>query len=186
MSVRADSSCQPPALLHSVTVRLPGSSANCGAGFDCLAIALAIFNRVTVSRLSPSTQHDSSASAWSAVPETESDTPAQDMALSAAVAFGDAAHITGFCFKYRLQGDVPVARGVGSSATVVGGVLAALNAISGSPLTRQQLIAIAAHIEGHADNAAAAFLGGFCVARCDPVSNSYATCPSRNAKTVTF
>jgi homoserine kinase len=163
MSAHADSSFQP----QSVTVRLPGSSANCGSGFDCLAIALSIFNRVTVSRLAPSTQYDSSACAWSAVPETASDVLAQDMALSAALAFGDAAHLHGFSFKFHIQGEVPVARGVGSSVTVIGGVLAALNAISSSPLSRHQLIAAAARVEGHADNAAAAFLGGFCVAHCE-------------------
>jgi homoserine kinase len=48
-----------------------------------------------------------------------------------------------------------------------------LNALASSPLSRHQLIALAAGIEGHADNAAAAFLGGFCVARCNPASNAY-------------
>lgn len=161
-------------LPHSATARLPGTSANCGAGFDCLALALAVFNRVTVTRLTTSAiQSDSHASGWSAVPERDSDAPALDMVLAAARAFGDAARVSGFAFSFRIEGEVPPARGVGSSVTVIGGTAAALNALAASPLSRHQLIAIAARIEGHADNAAAAFLGGFCIARCDPTSNAY-------------
>ena len=159
---------------RAATVRVPATSANCGAGFDCLALALSLFNRVTVTRVAPSAaQPDSGAGCWSALPQRDSDAAALDMALAAARAFGDAAHVHGFAFSFRIEGDVPSARGLGSSVTVIGGIAAALNALSGSPLSRRQLIAAAAHVEGHADNAAAAFLGGFCVARCDPVSGAY-------------
>jgi homoserine kinase len=159
---------------QSATARLPGTSANCGAGFDCLALALAVYNRVTVTRLTTSADElHARASCWSAVPQRDSDAPALDMVLMAARAFGDAAQVSGFAFSFRIEGEVPPARGVGSSATVIGGVAAALNALAASPLSQRQLISVTARVEGHSDNAAAAFLGGFCVARCDPASNAY-------------
>jgi homoserine kinase len=169
----SDAPGTPTLRAQSVTVRLPGSSANCGAGFDCLAVALSLFNRVTVTRLIPSVSHPESRTSWSASPQCASDALAQDMVHAAALAFGNAAAICGFNFSFHVEGDVPPARGVGSSATIIGGVLAALNALSDSPLGRHQLIALVAQLEGHADNAAAAIQGGFCVARCDPVSNAF-------------
>jgi homoserine kinase len=57
--------------------------------------------------------------------------------------------------------------------TVIGGVLAGLNALSGAGLSLHQLVEIATALEGHPDNASAAILGGFCVARCDPATNKY-------------
>jgi homoserine kinase len=160
---------QPISQLQRVTVRLPGSSANCGAGFDCLAVALSLYNRVTVSAARPS----SLGSGWSALPERDSDVLAQDMVLAAARAFGNATHVDSYAFSFRIEGDLPAARGIGSSVTVIGGILVALNVLAASPLTRHELVAIAAQIEGHADNAAACLLGGFCVARCEPVANAY-------------
>ena len=169
----SDAPGAPTLRAHSVTVRLPGSSANCGAGFDCLAVALTLFNRVTVTRILPSVSHPESRASWSASPQFASDALAHDMVLAAAHAFGITAAICGFSFSFHVEGEVPPARGVGSSATIIGGILAALNALSDSPLSRHQLIALAAQVEGHADNAAAAIQGGFCIARCDPVSNAY-------------
>jgi homoserine kinase len=177
MSHTINSTSQPLASQpQRVTVRLPGSSTNCGAGFDCLAVALSLYNRVTVGRLPPSDAPPSSPAgdcSWSALPERDCDAAAQDMALAAAHAFGNATNICGYSFSFVVDGDVPPARGIGSSVTVIGGVLAALNVLEASPLSRHQLVALAAQIEGHADNAAACLLGGFCVARCEPITNAY-------------
>lgn len=157
--------------VSQVTVRVPGSTSNCGAGFDTLGLALSLYNRVTLRRLSKASGGGSST--WLARGERESDERAREMAVSAARAFGTLARVGGFAFSFRIEGEVPPARGLGSSITVIGGVLAGLNFLSGSPLTREQLVAVASHLEGHPDNAAAGLLGGFCVARCEPVKNDY-------------
>lgn len=154
---------------QQVIVRIPGSTSNCGAGFDSLGLALSIYNRVTLRRLADSEVGD----VWQARPERVADGRAQPMVEQAAQAFGVLARVAGFAFSYRIDGDVPSARGLGSSITVIGGVLAGLNALCGGPLSREQLVAIASHLEGHPDNAAAGLLGGFCVARCGPVKNEY-------------
>ena len=150
-------------LPSNVTVRVAGSTSNCGAGFDTLGLALQIYNRVTLMRVE----------GGAPVPVTADDARAQSMVKITADAFFTAAGIAPFGFSYQIRGDVPPARGLGSSVTVIGGVLGGLNVLSGAALSKDRLVAIATAIEGHPDNAAAGILGGFCVARCDATTNAY-------------
>jgi len=161
----------PAAYPSQVTIRIPGSTSNCGAGFDSLGLALSVYNRVTLRR-DPAAE-PAAATGWHPTPERETDARALIMVQEAARTFGIIARVPGFAFTYGIQGDVPPARGLGSSITVIGGVLAGLNVLCGCPLDRDQLVALATHLEGHPDNAAAGLLGGFCVARCEPGKNDY-------------
>ena len=148
---------------ETVTVRVPGSTSNCGAGFDTLGLALSIYNRVTVSRAAGTT----------AQPERPADGRAQAMVAETAAMFFRTAGLAPAGFRYRIVGDVPAARGLGSSVTVIAGVLAGLDALHGSGWSRHKLVEVATMLEGHPDNASAGILGGFCVARCEPVSGAY-------------
>ncbi len=150
-------------LPSTVTVRVPGSTSNCGAGFDTLGLALQIHNRVTLTRTDD----------LAAQPVSPADGRAQAMVEATTAAFFAAARKVPFGFSYQIRGEVPTARGLGSSVTVIGGVLGGLNVLSGASLSRHQLVAIATALEGHPDNAAAGILGGFCVARCDATTNAY-------------
>lgn len=147
----------------TVTVRVPGSTSNCGAGFDTLGLALQIHNRVTLARVEGTAPR----------PASDADARAQAMVETTANAFFTEAGVEPFGFSYRIFGDVPPARGLGSSVTVIGGVLGGLNVLSGAGLSREKLVAIATAIEGHPDNAAAGILGGFCVARCGATTGAY-------------
>ena len=147
----------------TVTVRVPGSTSNCGAGFDTLGLALAIHNRVTLTR----------AAGAAAVPERPVDARAQGMVDEAAAKFFQTAGVAPAGFRYRIAGDVPSARGLGSSVTVIAGILAGLDQLHGTRWTPHQLVAVATELEGHPDNASAGILGGFCVARCDPATGAY-------------
>lgn len=151
---------QPPS---TVTVRVPGSTSNCGAGFDTLGLALQVHNRVTLVR----------EAGESARPAMSADGRGLAMVETTAAAFFAAARVRPFGFSYQISGDVPPARGLGSSVTVIGGVLGGLNALAGVALSKHQLVSIATAIEGHPDNAAAGILGGFCVARCDAATGAY-------------
>ncbi|ATC65284.1 homoserine kinase [Nibricoccus aquaticus] len=151
-------------LPDSVTLRVPGSTSNCGAGFDTLGLALQIYNRVTLKRAGSGSEITAS---------REEDARGQKMVETTAKAFFAAAEVERFGFSFEVNGEVPPARGLGSSMTVIGGVLAGLNELSGARLSRHQLVEIANELEGHPDNASAAILGGFCVARCDPKTNRY-------------
>jgi homoserine kinase len=147
----------------TVTVRVPASTSNCGAGFDTLGLAFTLYNRVTLTR---------SPAAGSAPARTE-DGRAQPMVEEAAAAFFKAAGRTPFGFSYRIEGDVPPARGLGSSVTVRAGIVAGLDALAGTGFDRSRLVGLVTALEGHPDNAAAGVLGGFCVPRTSPVDGAY-------------
>lgn len=141
-----------------VTIRVPGSTSNCGAGFDTLGLALSIYNDITLTR-----------GDWSgARPLTDPDTAGLGMADEAAALFFVRAGVEEFGYELGITGDVPMSRGLGSSVTLRAGVVAALNVMSGAKLTKDDLCSLVTQLEGHPDNATAAVIGGFCVARCDP------------------
>ena len=104
---------------QTVTTRVPGTTSNLGPGFDSLGIALGLANEVTISR-SERTEH----------PPVFAD---------AARSFFAAAKVEPFGFDWRIAGEVPQSRGLGSSVTVRLGLMHGLNALSGSPLERTAL-----------------------------------------------
>lgn len=130
--------------MRSVTVEVPATTSNLGPGYDCLGVALSIYNRVTVAR-------------------TLGEAPF-DMALEAAEVFFAKAGREPFPFTCSIEGEVPMSRGLGSSVTLRLGALTGLNVLAGKPLTRTEIFEIGASLEGHPDNAAPAQFGGFTVA----------------------
>jgi homoserine kinase len=131
--------------MDSATIRVPATTANLGPGFDCLGIALALANHVTVQR--------------SDAP------PAEGMAAEAARLFWQASGLGAFPFTWSIQGEVPRSRGLGSSVTVRLGLLHGLNELAGRPLGARRLFELCAELEGHPDNAAPAAFGGFAVSK---------------------
>ncbi|HVZ63033.1 MAG TPA: homoserine kinase [Lacunisphaera sp.] len=143
---------------QSVTVRVPGSTSNCGAGFDTLGLALSIYNEITLTR-----------GDWrGARAATQGEAPGLDMADEAARLFFVRAGVEEFGFELAIAGDVPMSRGLGSSVTLRAGVVAGLNELAGARLTKDDICSLVTQLEGHPDNATPAVIGGFCVARCDP------------------
>lgn len=132
--------------MQQVTVRVPGSTSNLGPGFDCLGVALRLYNEITISR------------GRGAVPK---------MVQAAADAFFARAQRKAFPFRCTIAGDVPQSRGLGSSVTVRLGTIQALNELSQRPLHRKDLFEICAQLEGHPDNAAPATFGGFNAVRAE-------------------
>lgn len=147
----------------SVLVQSPCSTSNCGPGFDTLSIALSLYNFIRLT-----TRSDD---AVSVVGEAVEGT--QKMVVGAADAFFEAAGIEATGFDYEIWGEVPKARGLGSSSTVRAGVIAGLNALHGKPLETETMIRLATQLDKAPDNSCAAFVGGFCIARTNPVDFSY-------------
>ena len=145
-------------LMTSATVRIPGTTANLGSGFDTLGLAVALYNRATVRRRS-----DRRVEITSPIAE-DARAGALAMLEEAAAAFFKKTHAQRFGVDLHLAGDVPIARGLGSSVTARLGCVAGLNALAGSPLDRQGLLEVVAALEGHPDNAAPAVFGGFTAA----------------------
>ena len=145
-------------LMTSATVRIPGTTANLGSGFDTLGLAVALYNRATVRR-----RDDRRVEITSPIAE-DARAGALAMLEEAAAAFFKKTRAQRFGVDLHLAGDVPIARGLGSSVTARLGCVAGLNALAGSPLDRQGLLEVVAALEGHPDNAAPAVFGGFTAA----------------------
>jgi homoserine kinase len=133
--------------MEQITVRVPASTSNLGPGFDCLGVALRIYNTVKVAR-SASRQHFH-----------------PPIVSEAADRFFHEARRRSFSFSCSIVEQIPRSRGLGSSATIRLGVLLALNRLSGNALDQLKIFQLCAELEGHPDNAAPATFGGFTVAR---------------------
>lgn len=144
-------------LPRAVTIRVPGSTSNCGAGFDSLGLALNLYNEITL------TLGDWSGSR----PAGAGETAGLDMADEAAGLFFVRSGKDEIGYTLGIRGDVPISRGLGSSVTLRAGVVAGLNELTGAGLTRDDICSLVTQLEGHPDNASPAVIGGFCVARCD-------------------
>src|SRR5437660_2390308 len=129
--------------MQQVTVRVPASTSNLGPGFDCLGVALRIYNDVIVTR------------------GEKSRLPA--IARAAADLFFQRTRCAPFSFSISIRGDVPSSRGLGGSVTIRLGALLAMNFLSGNRLDRLSIFQLCARLEGHPDNAAPAVFGGFTV-----------------------
>lgn len=139
----------------SATVRVPGTTANLGPGFDTLGIALRLYNRVRVE------SDPGKAIVIDSPIADDARAGATAMLSEASDAFFKRAKKKGHGFHIRLDGDVPIARGLGSSVTARLGCVASLNLLAGVPLDRQELFELVSTLEGHPDNAAPAVFGGF-------------------------
>ena len=144
------------------SVDVPASSANLGSGFDCFAAALSLKLRAEL------WHGDESGIVLNARGEgaPRDDEPADDNllirafrdGLRASAAYGSAS------WRIEVSSMIPAARGLGSSAAaiVAGVVLGA--AVGRQTVEADQLLSMAAALEGHPDNVAAALYGGFTVA----------------------
>jgi homoserine kinase len=131
----------------AVSYRVPATSANLGPGFDCLGVALSLYNTFTLTPseqdVVPTLSDGSKNLAWQAVERLYAhlDRPRPALTLTQSV-------------------EIPLSRGLGSSASAVVGGLACANAVAGSPLSTDDLLVLATEMEGHPDNVAPALLGG--------------------------
>jgi homoserine kinase len=147
-----------------VTVEVPASSANLGAGYDCLGVALAIANRIELEVRVWSRGEIELTVEGEGRDELTGDRSNRFVrGLEAALVAARGELPDGVGWRITMRNRIPLARGLGSSAAAtVGGVLAG-NALAGEALSMAEMLRIACEIEGHPDNAAAALLGGFVV-----------------------
>lgn len=153
---------------HRVVVEVPASSANLGAGYDCVGVALAITNRVELE------VRDWSGGSIELTVDGEGRNELTEdrdnrfvQGLEAALVEGRGPLPDGVGWRIAMHNQIPLSRGLGSSAAAtVAGVVAA-NALLGETLDMVAQLRIATAVEGHPDNAAAALLGGFVVAAGD-------------------
>ncbi len=147
----------------SFEVRVPASTANMGAGFDCLGLALEIYLSVRATVLSrPEGRALARSRGVRGTSELPSD-PNQNLIFRAMrhTAQGEGLELPRI--RLAVQNEIPVAGGLGSSAAAsVAGVALAF-AVSGRSIPKETALRYAAEIEGHPDNVAAALLGGLVI-----------------------
>ncbi len=137
-----------------VTVRVPASTANLGPGFDCLGLALDIYNTIELS-LAMETTVQVSGEGQGYLPLGPKNLVVQAADRLAAQA---GQQVPGW--HLRQHNEIPLARGLGSSSTAIVGGLIAANDLLQAGLDRQQLLEIATEMEGHPDNVGPALYGG--------------------------
>ena len=146
-------------------VKVPGTSANCGPGFDCLGLATTIYNYMDLTLLrankiiveskgngSENIPRGRRNLAWQAVRRLLQEAGREDEFKGAII---------------RMKNNVPISRGLGSSSTAIVAGLTAANEILGSPFDKNRLLKLATELEGHPDNVAPAIFGGFTVSVMD-------------------
>ncbi len=141
-----------------VRVRVPGSTANLGPGFDALGLALALYDEVEVTPVASGLRVEVHGEGAGQVPTDEEHLVVR--ALRAACArFGcRPAGLVLHCHN-----SIPHSKGLGSSAAAaVAGVLAGYALAGMEP--DEAVLDLAAEFDGHADNAAASLLGGLVIA----------------------
>lgn len=150
---------------RGVTVDVPATSANLGAGYDALAIALDRGLRVRVRAVTPgegpAVVVDVRGEGAGELPTDERNRFVTTL-LAGLAAGGRGAVPNGW--RIEMDNAIPVARGLGSSAAATVAALVAADALLGpGTLGPDRILELAAEAEGHADNAAAALHGGLCV-----------------------
>lgn len=143
----------------SITVRVPATTANIGPGFDCLGAALTLYNEFRFTRSTESALNIT----VSGLDASKVGTDAENMVYVAFAQLFARLNQTVPGVDIHIDMNVPLSRGLGSSATAIVGGLVGANELAGQPLSAAEIAAIATEMEGHPDNVVPALLGGACV-----------------------
>lgn len=145
-------------------VEVPATTANLGAGYDCLGLALELVNRTELEPLPGSGGRIELVVEGEGVGDLPADRSNRFIrALEVGLRRSGDELPADLGWSLKMRNEVPLARGLGSSATATVGGLVAANALLGRVLAAADLLTMAAEIENHADNAAAALMGGLVV-----------------------
>ncbi len=150
-----------------VSVKVPATAANIGPGFDCMGLALPIYNTITVEEsVSPGSgveinvvSEDLEDLSYEEIPQDKS-----NIIYRAIEVLYNSVGQTPDDLKITVSTNIPLTRGLGSSSSVIVGGLMAANELLGRPADEAALLSIATEIEGHPDNVVPAILGGLVIA----------------------
>ena len=134
-----------------ITVKVPATTANIGPGFDTLGLAFKLYSYFTFKRIEYGLRIVGCEEKY------------QNDSNLVYTSFKKTLEILNYpvpSIEISIKSDIPISRGLGSSAAcIVGGVMGA-NIIAGSPLSKDEIFKICNDIEGHPDNIAPALFGG--------------------------
>jgi homoserine kinase len=138
----------------SVSVRVPATTANLGAGFDCIGAALSLYNEFIFA------PHERLQIIAHGTEADRVDVNSTNLAYKAFQQVFTRLQRATPEIKLDIHLDVPLARGLGSSATAIVGGLLGGNAMAGFPLSPAEIMAMSIEMEGHPDNVVPALIGG--------------------------
>ena len=151
-----------------VSVKVPATTANIGPGFDTLGMALPLYNTVTIEEtVLPGTGVEINVIAdgiamdefaLEHIPLDEN-----SIVYKAVELLYNSIGQSPSELKITIKSGIPVARGLGSSASVIVGALIGANELLGKPADDLALLSIACELEGHPDNITPAFVGGLVI-----------------------
>lgn len=145
-------------VVSTLSVTVPATTANLGSGFDCIGAALTLYNCFKFSCLDAGSAPVSlQVSGWEA---HKVKTDQSNLVYQAFVKFYQYIGQSVPSVQIEISMDVPLARGLGSSATAIVGGLVGANQLAGAPLSQIQVMELAIAMEGHPDNVVPALLGG--------------------------
>ena len=153
-------------VLKSVRVKVPASTANLGPGFDSIGLALNLYLEIDMS-FSENFKIDLIGKHLSKLPQNKENLIYQ-VAQGLLMEQGINKELA-----IVVDGQIPIGRGLGSSASAIVGALVAANELIGAPFSREELFVKASALEHHPDNAGAAMFGGIVVASCDQEDVEY-------------
>lgn len=146
--------------IEQLHVQIPATTANVGSGFDALGIALTLYNDIYFS-----VQPDKSEITVEieGLGKDEITTVFEEnMVGQAMLAVAEKAGCNLPGGVLTLVNRIPPARGLGSSSAALAGGIVLGDALTGAGLSREEMLGLAARMEGHPDNVAPALYGGMC------------------------
>ncbi|QOS80786.1 homoserine kinase [Paenibacillus sp. JNUCC31] len=148
-------------LQQRVTVKVPASTANLGPGFDTLGMALSLYVWLEMKPAEQTTFH-LYGDHLTGLPTDKS-----NLIYEVAQMVFNEAGISVPELDISMYSDIPLTRGLGSSASAIVGALVAANALIGTPLSDAKLLDMATSLEKHPDNVGASLYGGIIAAAWD-------------------
>ena len=136
-------------------IKIPATSANLGPGFDCLGLAIALYNEVSIKL--------SSYQSISVKGEGEENAKLKKNNIFVSIFYDIYQELTGKKdpFRFEFFNNIPFSRGMGSSSAVIVGAIASAYEMAGIKASSETILNKAIIYETHPDNIAPAVYGGF-------------------------
>lgn len=143
---------------YDVVVRVPGSTANLGSGFDCIGMALQLYTTIKMKKSSRTIIHKVGPN-LDGIPVDKT-----NLIYQVAKQLFEKANMPSPELEIEIESEIPLTRGLGSSAAAIIGAMVAANVIAGEPFTKEEIYQFASELEGHPDNVGASLFGGIVIA----------------------
>ncbi|MDO4500842.1 MAG: homoserine kinase [Erysipelotrichaceae bacterium] len=140
-----------------IKYKVPATSANLGIGFDCLGIALSLYDEFKVEE----------SDKWELHGFINDEDVENNLFIHSYKEAAEYKQMEAKPLRVFVKDNVPCSRGLGSSSCLIVGGIYAFSALNNNCLSKEEMLEIATKIEGHPDNVAPAIFGGLCVANKD-------------------